>query len=102
MKEKLSYLTETVYNYMKKTHNFGRTVTIKMKTPEFQIFTRSRSFNSEVRKLSELRKIVFTLLEENIAEVGEVRLLGMAVSNLEREQEAEGIQLLIDFPDEEE
>lgn len=102
MKEKLAYLTETVFAYMKKTHNFGRTVTLKMKTPEFQIFTRSRSFNSEVRKLSELRQVVYTLLEENIDEVGEVRLLGMSVSNLEREQEAEGIQLLIEFPDEEE
>jgi DNA polymerase-4 len=102
MKEKLDYLTETVFNYMKKTHNFGRTVTLKMKTPEFQIFTRSRSFNSEVRKLSELRKVVYTLLEENITEIGAVRLLGMSVSNLEREQEGEGIQLLIEFPDEEE
>ncbi|MGH1437051.1 MAG: DNA polymerase IV [Lewinella sp.] len=104
MKEKLAYLTEKVFDYMKKTRNFGRTVTIKMKTPEFQVFTRSRSFNSEVRQLDELRKVVFALLEENITEVGEVRLLGMSISNLEREQEGDGvgIQLLLEFPEEEE
>lgn len=102
MKEKLAYLCERVFTYMEQSHNFGRTLTIKMKTPDFQIFTRSRSFNSEIRKLKEMEEIVFALLEENIEEVGPVRLLGVSVSNLEREQEAEGIQLLIDFPDEEE
>jgi DNA polymerase-4 len=102
MKEKLAFLTEKVFEYMHRTQNFGRTVTIKMKTPKFQIHTRSRSHNSEIRKLGELRRVVFALLEENIAEVGEVRLLGMSVSNLEREQETEGVQLLIEFPEEEE
>jgi len=69
----VAFLTDKVFDYMKKTHNFGRTVAIKMKTLEFPISTRSRSFNSEVRKLGELRKVVFTLLEENIADAGHVR-----------------------------
>lgn len=102
MKEKLAYLCGKVFDYMERSQNFGRTITIKMKTPEFQIHTRSRSFNSEVRKLQEMEQVVFSLLEENVEEVGAVRLLGVAVSNLEREQETEGIQLLIDFPEEEE
>ncbi|MEZ4986663.1 MAG: hypothetical protein R2795_16765 [Saprospiraceae bacterium] len=87
---------------MSKAHNFGRTVTVKMKTPDFQQFTRARSFSSEVRKLGLLQDIVQSLLDDHAAEVGAVRLLGVTVSNLEREQEAEGIQLVIDFPDEEE
>lgn len=102
MKEKLAYLCGKVFDYMERSQNFGRTITIKMKTPEFQIHTRSRSFSSEVRKLQEMEQVVFSLLEENVEEVGAVRLLGVAVSNLEREQETEGIQLLIDFPEEEE
>ena len=102
MKEKLAYLCEKVFDYMDRSQNFGRTITLKMKTPDFQIFTRSRSFASEVRRLSEMQEVVFFLLDENVQEVGPVRLLGVAVSNLEREQEAEGIQLLIEFPDEEE
>lgn len=102
MKEKLAYLVDKVFDYMKKSNNFGRTVTIKMKTPDFQQYTRSRSFASEVRKKSQLESCIFDLLAENVNEVSTVRLLGVTVSNLEREQVSSGIQLVLDFPEEEE
>ncbi|MCB0635800.1 MAG: DNA polymerase IV [Lewinella sp.] len=102
MREKLAYLVDKVFDYMQKADNFGRTVTLKMKTPAFQIHTRSRSFPTEVRRREQLRATVYELLAENIEEVGSVRLLGVTVSNLEREQEAAGMQLVIDFPEEEE
>jgi DNA polymerase-4 len=101
MKAKLDDLVTKVFDYMKKTHNFGRTVSLKMKTPEFQIFTRSRTFNTEVRKEAQIREVIHSLIDEHISEIGEVRLLGLAISNLEREQDNEGLQLLIDFPEEE-
>ncbi len=102
MQEKLSYLVDKVFDYMKKSNNFGRTVTIKMKTPDFQQYTRSKSFTSEIRKKSQLESCVFELLLEHVSEVPSVRLLGVTVSNLEREQVSSGIQLVLDFPEEEE
>lgn len=102
MQVKIDWLVDKVFEYMAKSRNFGRTVTLKMKTPDFRQFTRSRSFSHEVRQRDLLRDVAWALLNENIAEVGAVRLLGIAVSNLEREQEAAGIQLVIDFPEEEE
>lgn len=100
MKTKISELAERIFGYMEERDNFGRTVTVKLKNPEFQIFTRSRSFGGEVRSLQELQDIAHQLLEENIEDVPVVRLLGVSVSNLEQEHSGEGVQLLLPFEDE--
>ena len=97
MKEKLSYLAEVVYKYMEKADNYGRTVTIKAKMPDFKIITRSRTFATEVRRLDSLAAIAHELLEENKEDIQSVRLLGVAVSNLSKEQAPDGIQLEFDF-----
>jgi len=102
MQEKLAYLVEKVFEYMDRAENFGRTVTLKMKTPDFQITTRSRTFASEIRQQDKLLALVFALLDENFAEIGAVRLLGVSVSNLEKEQDWQGLQLELEFPSEEE
>ncbi|PHI19151.1 DNA polymerase IV [Lewinellaceae bacterium SD302] len=99
MKEKLDFLAERIYGYMVDKNNFGRTVTLKMKDPDFQINTRSRSFGGEVRELTRLQEIAHQLLDENVAEMPVVRLLGISVSNLEKEHEGEGVQLLLPFPE---
>ena len=100
MREQLDFLTKKVFTYLVKRNNFGRTVTLKMKSPEFVIHTRSRSFAGEIRKLSDLRAAAYQLLEENIGIVPVVRLLGISVSNLERES-PDGVQLLLPFDEEE-
>lgn len=100
MKEKLSFLVSRIHAYMAEKDNFGRTVTIKMKDPDFNINTRSRSFGSEIRDLTQLKETVHQLLEENVEEVPVVRLLGVSVSNLEKEHEGVGVQLLLPFPGE--
>ncbi|MEL7162573.1 MAG: DNA polymerase IV [Bacteroidota bacterium] len=99
MREKLAFLAEKIFSYLKERDNYGRTVTLKMKTPDFVIHTRSRSFGGEVRTLSSLRETAYQLLDENIEEVPVVRLLGLSVSNLERES-ADGVQLQLPFEEE--
>ena len=99
MREKLDWLAEKIFDYLVQKDNFGRTVTLKMKTPEFVIHTRSRSFSGEIRKLQDLKEIAYQLLGENIEEVPSVRLLGLSISNLEREG-GEGVQLLLPFEEE--
>ena len=100
MREKLDFLADKVFGYLKEKDNYGRTVTLKMKSPEFVIHTRSRSFSGEIRSLAVLRETAYQLLDENIDEMPVVRLLGLAVSNLEREG-AGGVQLLLPFDEEE-
>lgn len=97
MRERLVPIVETVFNYMAKHDNFGRTVTLKMKTPEFKIISRSRSFGGEIRSLEALQQATFELLEASRHEFDAVRLLGISVSNLEREGLGEGVQLEFDF-----
>ncbi len=99
MREKLDFLATKVFSYLKEKNNFGRTVTLKMKTPDFVTHTRSRSFSGEVRSLADLREVAHQLLDENIEEVPVVRLLGLSVSNLEREGMG-GVQLLLPFEEE--
>lgn len=102
MKEKLKYLAEIVHQYMKKSDNYGRTVTLKAKSPDFKTITRSKSFIGELRQLDDLVNAVYELLENSREEIPEVRLLGVSVSNLSKEHTGEGIQLTFDFEEEEE
>lgn len=100
MKEKLSDLAEGLHRFMTRAQNFGRTVTLKFKSPDFKILTRSRSFPSEIRDLDELIRIVHELLDQYIEDAPVVRLLGVTLSNLEKEEQEDegGIQLELEFP----
>lgn len=100
MKDRLAYISEVVFNHLEKHENFGRTVTLKMKTPAFKIHTRSKTFGGEVRTLAALQAAVFELLDQSLEEIEAVRLLGVTVSNLEKEMAGEGVQLEFDFREE--
>ena len=97
MKTHLLPLAEKVFTGMTNKDNFGRTVTLKAKNPDFRIFTRSRSFAHPIRELATLHRIACDLLDTHYPEFPEVRLLGVSVSNLEREGEVEGVQLQFQF-----
>lgn len=97
MVDKLAYLCQVVHQYMTKADNFGRTLTLKAKTPDFKILTRSRTLSREVRELDEMVAIITGLFREHRAEIPSARLLGVSVSNLVKEQVDLGVQLELDF-----
>ena len=97
MKEKLNYLASIVYEYMKKSDNFGRTITLKIKSADFKIITRSKTFSSEIRQLEDLVQVSHEIIEQTKEELDKVRLLGISISNLEKEQQLDGLQLEFDF-----
>ncbi len=97
MKEKLLPITQTVFDYMQKKQNHGRTATLKIKMTDFRQITRSKSFTSEIRKLAVLQQAVLELLENTWDDIEAVRLLGVSVSNLENEKQIDGIQLKLDL-----
>lgn len=97
MWELLEPIAKKVFGYMEKNDNYGRTIHLKMKTPDFQTYTRSKTFSNEVRNWEAFRTIVYELLSEYWEEVGSVRLLGVSVSNLMSELAGEGVQLRFDF-----
>lgn len=100
MEERLSFLARVVFDHMKKSDNYGRTVTLKIKTADFVILTRSKTFQREVRSRVKLLQAAKELLHRHRPEFDRVRLLGISVSNLLREQPWEGIQLELMFEEE--
>lgn len=97
MEAKLEKLCEVVFETMRIKENFGRTITLKVKTPSFKLLTRSKSFNSEIRELTQLKNVVKELLHLHRSEFDAARLLGVTVSNLEQENNTAGTQLELDF-----
>ncbi|HHS94963.1 MAG TPA: DNA polymerase IV [Phaeodactylibacter sp.] len=96
MEEKITYIANIVFDYMKQKGNFGRTISLKFKTPDFQIFTRSKSFSSEIKNHELFLNIIKEILAENVKSIPVVRLLGVTVSNLQKETKG-GYQLSFDF-----
>jgi DNA polymerase IV len=102
MKNALIPLATDILNYAAKNNNFGRTVTLKLKTPDFQQFTRSRTLPKAIQSLDELITVANELLATGLeATQGKVRLLGLSFSHLGEQDESRatkcGIQLELDF-----
>lgn len=97
MKEKVLYLCEVVFNAMTKKDNFGRTLTLKVKYANFEVITRSKSTGGEIKDLNFMQQNALKLLEDNIKAEDRVRLLGISVSNLSKEQITGGVQLEFEF-----
>ena len=93
MKAELIPIVDRVFKYMSKKDIFGRTLTLKAKSADFQTHTRSKTYLYELRKKDDILRGVYDLLEANVKNFGKVRLLGVSFSNLTSEQVLDGIQL---------
>ncbi|BDS14571.1 DNA polymerase IV [Aureispira anguillae] len=88
------------FERLTKADNFGRTITLKLKTSDFQLMTRSLSKEHFITSLDEIRTVAHTLLKENIDDFEKIRLIGLTASNLQKQEDTFGIgyQLKFDFP----
>lgn len=93
MKLELVPIIDRVFKYMVKKDIFGRTLTLKAKSVDFQTHTRSKTYIHELKNKEDILRGVYELLEANVHDFGKVRLLGVSISNLTHEQVLEGIQL---------
>ncbi|MEZ4883940.1 MAG: DNA polymerase IV [Chitinophagales bacterium] len=96
MLEQLQKITEIVAQRMKNTASFGKTVTLKIKYHDFQIQTRSKTVYYPLQSYEQIFPIVEFLLQQPELPTKSVRLLGVGISNLQ-EEEAEGVQLVMDL-----
>ncbi len=97
MYERLKIIAEKLFKSIQKTENYGRTLTIKIKYSDFQIITRSKTLNREIKTLLEINTIVKELIYDNIKDGEKIRLLGISISNLRREEDNLPRQLEFDF-----
>jgi DNA polymerase-4 len=86
-RDALREIVEKVWRYCEHSGIRGRTVTLKVKFANFQQITRSRTGQTQIATLSELEQLGCALLEPLFPVTKGVRLLGISVSSLGREDD---------------
>jgi DNA polymerase-4 len=92
-------MADEVWEWCEKANAFGRTVTVKVKFADFQSITRSRSFPSAVVRHEVLRQVSIALVRTVLPTGKGIRLLGVTVSNFDRDVDAEALPLFGVHPD---
>ncbi|WP_312783223.1 DNA polymerase IV [Brevundimonas sp.] len=77
-------MADEVWAWCEKAGTLGRTVTVKVKWADFQQSTRSRSFAEPVASKARLREISRLLVRSLYPPAKGIRLVGVAISNLEK------------------
>ena len=89
MVAELQPLIDKVWRHCDDNGSRGRTVTLKIKFDDFEIITRSRSVPIAVADRNDLERLSIALLQNEMPVPKPVRLLGVSLSALQGEPEAE-------------
>lgn len=98
----LQPICETVANRTKKAKNAGKTVILKLKYDDFTVQTRSKTVGSFISSFQHIWNLAVELLRTPELPNKPIRLLGVSLSNLEKEEIRYGIQLRFKYEEEEE
>jgi DNA polymerase-4 len=85
-RDALREIVDKVWRYREGAGIRGRTVTLKVKIANFQIMTRSRTSQMQIRTRGELEQLGDALLEPIFPVARGIRLLGISMSSLATEQ----------------
>jgi len=99
MMEQVDRIAEILLKAIKRTQNPGRTVTLKIRDGEFRTYTRSKTHSYYLTTKEALVSASQKLLLDNQDILNEVRLLGISVSNLQKETNTSD-QLQFEFEEE--
>lgn len=89
LRETLERIIDIVWERIAERSAKGRTVTLKLKYRDFQIATRAKSQAQPVADKAEFARISRAILEEQLPLPMPIRLMGLTLSNLEHDGEAE-------------
>ena len=76
-------IIDIVWGYIERAEAEGRTVTLKMKFTDFQIFSRAKTMDRPIANKEEFAAIGRALLEEVLPLPMPIRLMGLTLSKLE-------------------
>lgn len=93
MRAETRLLVDKVWRHCEKSGVRGRTVTLKLRYADFETITRSRTLPSMIAGRDEVDRIVEALLQALFPIEKGVRLLGVTLSSLNTEGEAESPQM---------
>ena len=84
----LRRMAVTLAEHLVRTNRVARTVTTKLRYPDFSIRTRSSTFAVGSADATEIGNLACTLLDRGLRDrPGALRLVGLSVSNLEPHQQ---------------
>ena len=82
MDEQLEFLSQKVSEDLRRREIFGRTVTVKVRYPDFTTLTRARTLPAPTASAERISTAVRELLRQTSATENGVRLLGVTMSSL--------------------
>jgi len=85
LRETLEDIIDIVWGHIERAQASGRTVTLKMKYTDFQIFSRAKTVDRPIASRAEFEAIARSLLEEVLPLPMPIRLMGLTLSKLDRE-----------------
>jgi DNA polymerase-4 len=84
LRETMEDIIDIVWGYIERAEARGRTVTLKMKYSDFQIFSRAKTLDQPIASKAEFAAVGRALLEEVLPLPMPIRLMGLTLSKLER------------------
>ncbi len=97
MRTQMEIIIDKFYERIDKAKSYGKTMTLKVKTSDFKLLTRSRSFDHQLRSKEEVAAIAYQLVEEHFPTFGPIRLIGLTMSNFPQADASDDAQLRLDF-----
>lgn len=96
MKGDVHTLCEKLWTQTLRKKRFGRTITVKLKTQQFKVITRSKTFGVAFNNPEDLEKVVLGILRDIYREMPKqlFRLLGVGLSSFNDEDEVQQLVLL--------
>lgn len=96
MKEDLADLCQTLWQQTLRKKRFGRTVTVKLKTQQFKVITRSKTFDVAFNNDEDILQVARQILGDIYREMPTqyFRLLGVGLSTFNDEEEMQQLMLL--------
>ncbi len=90
LRETLERIIDIVWDRISAKQAKGRTVTLKLKFNDFQLATRSRSQTQPVADKAQFAAVARQILEDEMPLPMPIRLMGLTLSNLDREDSGDG------------
>jgi DNA polymerase IV len=87
LRETLDGIIDIVWGYIERAEARGRTVTLKLKYTDFQIMSRARTLPEPVADRQAFSAVAHALLDEVLPLPLPIRLMGLSLSKLERDNE---------------
>lgn len=96
MQQAFIELCQSFWEQVVRKKRFGRTITIKLKTQQFKVITRSKTFDVAFHTLEDIQQVGLSLLRDLQQEMPtqRFRLLGVGLSTFHDEEEAQQLALI--------